>query len=184
MTSPRRQRRPPPARFSWAVVILAVTAATPARADFTVLHAFSDTDGASIPYGSVVHHDGWLYGTTAYTTSGTGDVVASGGAGGGAIYAVRPDGSGFRLVKSFTSATDGQNPFHGLTITGSSIIGVTRNGGAYGRGALFRVGLDGGNYSVLHHFTGGNGGAHPYVGPTLMGNTAYGMTRQRLPPAR
>lgn len=154
------------------------TSPRPVQAEFTILHAFSDTDGASVPFGSVIHHDGWLYGATAYTTSGTGNVAASGGVGGGAIYGVRPDGSGFHIVKSFTSSIDGQNPFHGLTVSGSSIIGVTRNGGLYGRGGLFRVGLDGGDFTVLHHFAGSAGGAYPYVGPTLVGSTLYGMTFQ------
>ncbi|MEX0670651.1 MAG: hypothetical protein WD060_09370, partial [Pirellulales bacterium] len=56
-----------------------VPAAT--RGKITILHAFSDTDNASVPFGSVIHHEGWLYGTTAFTTSGTGNVPAKGGVG-------------------------------------------------------------------------------------------------------
>ena len=146
------------------------------RGKITILHAFSDTDNAAVPFGSVIHHDGWLYGTTAFTTSGTGNVPVKGGVGGGAVYAIRPDGTGFRIVKAFSSSTDGQNPFQGLTVLGSSLVGVTRNGGQHGSGTLFSVGLDGTGFTVWHHFTGGDGGAHPYSAPVLAGDSLYGLT--------
>jgi uncharacterized repeat protein (TIGR03803 family) len=166
--------------IGWTLLIaLAAVAATgldPAHAEFAILHAFSDTDTASVPFGSVIHHDGWLYGTTAFTTSGTGNVPASGGVGGGAVYALRPDGSDFRIVKAFSSVQDGQNPFQGLTVSGTSLVGVTRNGGQHGSGALFTVGFDGSGFTVRHHFTGGAGGAYPYSAPILSGGSLYGLT--------
>lgn len=161
-----------------AGIVVGLVAAVPAaRGEFTILHAFSDADGGVVPFGSVIKDGEWLYGTTAFTTSGTGDVVASGGVGGGMIYAVRPDGTGFRIVKSFAAAADGQNPFHGLAVSGSSLVGVTRNGGRNGQGVLFKVGMQGDGYAVLHDFDTA-GGASPYVGPVVVGNTLYGMTFQ------
>lgn len=144
-----------------------------APAQFEIVHSFTNSDGAAVPFGSVVQYDGWLYGTTQWNaTDGSGM-----GTGAGAVYAVRPNGSDFRIVKSFTSTTDGANLFHGLTITDGVITGVTRNGGQYGAGTLFQVSTTGSSFSVLHHFAGGpSDGANPYNGPVLFGSTLYGLS--------
>lgn len=91
-------------------------------------------------------------------------------------FRIRTDGSEFQVVKSVPSSTDGHNLFHGLSIDGDTIIGVTRNGGDYGYGTLFGVKISGVDFTVLHHFGNGRDGRHPYNGPVLLDTTLYGMT--------
>jgi uncharacterized repeat protein (TIGR03803 family) len=141
---------------------------------FELIHAFTDADGATVPFGSVFEHDGWLYGTTQWNAS-AGSCPPT-GTGGGAVYRIRPDGNDFEVVKSFKTSTDGHNLFHGLSFDGQAITGVTRNGGHYGYGTLFSVKVSGADFRVLHHFGNGLDGRHPYIGPVLSEDTLYGMT--------
>ena len=41
--------------------------------------------------------------------------------GDGGIFAVRPNGTDFRIVKTFSSTTDGGNLFHGLSVADGGI---------------------------------------------------------------
>jgi uncharacterized repeat protein (TIGR03803 family) len=141
---------------------------------FEVIHVFTNADGTAVPFGSVCVHDGWLYGTTQWNAS-AGSCPPT-GTGGGTVYRIRPDGSGFQVVKSFTSTTDGHNLFHGLSFDGETITGVTRNGGHHGFGTLFSVKNSGADFTVLHHFGHGLDGRHPYNGPVRFGPMLYGMT--------
>ncbi|MEI7781218.1 MAG: choice-of-anchor tandem repeat GloVer-containing protein [Planctomycetota bacterium] len=139
-----------------------------------MIHAFTNADGAAVPFGSVCGHEDWLYGTTQWNAS-AGSCPPT-GTGGGSVYRIRPDGSKFQVVKSFPAVHDGHNLFHGLSIDGKTITGVTRNGGRYGSGTLFSVKMSGADFTVLHHFGNGRDGRHPYSGPVLFDNTLYGLT--------
>lgn len=97
--------------------------------------------------------DGALYGTTPL----------GGSAGQGTAYRINPDGSGFRLLKSFgTGSADGTRPVAAL-LEGSdgALYGTTGGGGALGYGTVFRLSEDGSTYSVLWSFTGAADGAYP-----------------------
>ena len=97
--------------------------------------------------------------------------------GDGGIFAVRPNGTDFRIVKTFSSTTDGGNLFHGLSVADGGITGVARNGGQANAGTLLQVATSGSNFSVLHHFSGGSSdGAYPYVGSAVVDNVLYGIT--------
>ncbi len=65
----------------------------------------------------------------------------------------------------------------GLTLVGSTLYGMTRNGGAYGDGNIFSVPLAGGTPTNVFSFNGTNGEL-PYGSLTLSadGSTLYGMT--------
>jgi uncharacterized repeat protein (TIGR03803 family) len=144
-----------------------------ADARFQILHAFTNAEGAAVPFGSVVADGGWLYGSTTWNSYAGSGI----GTGDGAIFAVRPNGTDFRIVKTFSSTADGSNLFHGLSVADGVITGVARNGGQSNAGTLFEVATTGSNFSVLHHFSGGSSdGAYPYVGPAVVGNTLYGIT--------
>ncbi len=87
--------------------------------------------------------DGALYG-----------VNYSGGLfGGGTVYKIAKDGTGYVDIHSFGSAGDGSTPFSSLIQTSDgSLYGTTNQGGASGNGTVFKLNSDGTNYSVLHSF--------------------------------
>lgn len=155
--------------------------------NFRALHTFSGTDGAR-PIGGVGVGTSTLYGTTY--EGGTGD--------GGTVWLMNLDGSGFNTLKHFTLGAGGDCRPTGLLTTlgiGTSDGKTTSYlmGTAAGweeseanYGAIFRVGLDGKNYSVLHVFDSVAGGASPrgdlqspssselpdYIGTTYRGGSA------------
>lgn len=129
-----------------------------------------NADGAQ-PSGALTRGtDGFLYG------------AASGGgtSADGALFKVRPDGSGFRAFYSFSapnSATslntnpDGAAPVNGLAAGGDGFFyGVTRGGGANGGGTVFQVSGDGSVFHALHSFTAGTDGNLPNGGLAAPGD--------------
>lgn len=98
----------------------------------------------------------------------------------GTIFKINTDGSGFALLYSFTnSIPEGANPYGSLTRVGDHLYGMTYYGGVADKGVLFRIGINGDGYTVLHPFSGApNDGARPYyTALTLVGTSLYGMTR-------
>jgi uncharacterized repeat protein (TIGR03803 family) len=134
-----------------------------------VLHSFTDgpADG-SFPFGSLVLAGSTLYGMTQ--TGGT--------SGGGTVFRIGTDGSGFGLLHSFASGPgDGARPRGDLTLSGSTLYGMTGLGGSSALGTIFGIETDGTGYSVLHSFAGGPGdGANPEGSLIILGSTLYGMT--------
>jgi uncharacterized repeat protein (TIGR03803 family) len=99
--------------------------------------------------------DGYLYG-----------VARAGGPNGtGTIFKIARDGTDFQLLHSFAAVTSSSTS--GLTVTvdgaapagplaaGSNgfFYGTTAQGGANGRGVLFRIAFDGTGFQVLHEFS-------------------------------
>lgn len=122
-----------------------------AAATETVLYAFrSDRDGAFPDSGLVQAADGTWYGTT----------YKGGPKGFGTVFRIVGEGDHFSeyVVYSFGDGGDGRYPSGGL-IQGKdgSFYGTTREGGAYGKGTVFRITLRGvqSSETVLHSF-GGN----------------------------
>ena len=132
---------------------------------FGLLHSFtgSASDGYN-PHGSLTLVGSQLYGMT-YT----------GGLGGGTIFRINTDGTGFGLLHNFAGGPDGQSPVGSLTLAGSKLYGMTAEGGIDDRGTIFSLNTDGTGYSMLHSFTGGDGSG-PDGSLTLSGSTLYGMT--------
>ena len=140
--------------------------------DYSILHSFGDAsvlnDGRT-PNGGLVLSGSVLYGMTP-----------SGGMNGvGTIFRINTDGSGYAIVRSFGSYSDGISPMGSLTLSGSTLYGMTQGGGRHGVGVIFQVNTDGSGYSVLHAFGEGTDydGAQPGNSRlTLSGSTLYGMT--------
>ena len=84
------------------------------------------------------------------------------------------------ILHNFTGgASDGAYPHGSLTLSGSTLYGMTNEGGSNNMGALFRMNTDGTGFGVLHSFTGGaSDGALPEGTLTLSGSKFYGMTRR------
>ena len=156
----------------------------PDGSGYQVLHRFgSDVGDGQAPYASLLKgSDGVFYGTT----------YAGGSNAAGTVFALNEDGSGYRVVRSFsTVATDGKNPWASL-IEGSdgALYGTTYGGGSGSAGTVFRLNKDGSGYAILRDFTfdayGGQGhnpeGAlvegrdGALYGTTLAGGTNYDGT--------
>jgi uncharacterized repeat protein (TIGR03803 family) len=139
---------------------------------FTQLVDFTGTTGTakgSVPGPLVLHADGNFYGTTA-----------AGGAGGfGTVFKMTPGGS-LTTLAEFTGtagAFKGSEPTGALAISGTTLYGVSRIGGAVNvnLGTIFRI-TTAGSFTALHDFTGPNG-ARPAGGLFLHSNgLLYGTT--------
>jgi uncharacterized repeat protein (TIGR03803 family) len=191
---------------------------------FSLLHTFTGGvgDGGN-PYGSLTLSGSTLYGTTSrggssdlgtvfkMNTDGTGFYLLHNFAGGntdgrgpadsltlsldgstlygmtpqggssdlGTVFKMKTDGSDFKLLYSFTGGTDGRLPGGSLTLSldGSTLYGMTSEGGSGGYGTVFQIKTDGSGFKLLHEFSGSDGG-YPYGSLTLSldGFTLYGMT--------
>ncbi len=166
-------RRPlPTARVLGAIALMAilVAGAAPAMA-YSVLHTHSP--GPQFSYSwLILDGSGTLYGTTYQ--GGTTDV--------GTVFRVKPDGTGFQVLHSFTGgASDGMYPFSSLVVDGSgNLYGTTVNGGPSDGGTVFRVKTDGTGFQLLHSFAGGvSDGSSPFASLILDGSgNLYGTTYQ------
>jgi uncharacterized repeat protein (TIGR03803 family) len=155
-----------------------VFAVNPDGTGFTNLHSFTVTDGSSstnldgaFPNAGLILSGAVLFGTTP--NGGTN--------GNGVVFAVNTDGSGFTNLYSFTGVNDGANPYAGLILSGGTLFGTAKSGGANGSGTVFAINTDGSGFTNLHDFmatdenTGTNtDGAYPAAGLILSGNTLYG----------
>jgi uncharacterized repeat protein (TIGR03803 family) len=152
-------------------IVLAVSH-FPAGADaqaistLTVLHNFgiSNEPPENLAAPVVQGPDGTLYGTTAQ-----GGINND-----GTVFKVQTNGTGLTVLKEFTNSPDGQNPRAGLVLSGGTLYGTTRGGGAYGLGTVFAVNTDGTGFTNLCSFQGWSDGANPQAGLVLSGSTLYG----------
>ncbi|MBI4659958.1 MAG: hypothetical protein HY735_14045 [Verrucomicrobia bacterium] len=116
--------------------------ASPIRIEMWFEHRNGDT-----PISLVQGTDGALYGT-----------APNGGAGNaGTVFKLNPDGTGFTVLKSFTS-TDGAVPL-GTLMQGSdgALYGTTRQGGDTGLGTVFKLNPDGSGFTILRNFNSSDG---------------------------
>lgn len=166
-----RQSNKSPVAPAIALVLCLVAVHSPAQT-YMVLHRFSGSDGAN-PAGKIVVSGTALYGAAA--NGGTSNR--------GTIFRVNTDGSNFAVLHNF-ALSDGAEP-NGveLSVSGGTLYGTTRLGGAtnryypYGAGTVFKVNSDGSDYAVMHSFGGGSGvsdGSFPQAGLVLSGETLYG----------
>jgi uncharacterized repeat protein (TIGR03803 family) len=143
---------------------------------FTLLHAFAGGSDGQQPAGSRLV----LSGTTLYGMTEYGGSSSSPGIGKGTIFKVNIDGSGYTVLHAFTGGTnDGASPQGGLTVIGGTLYGTTKNGGTSDYGTLFRIGIDGSDFGILHSFgSNTSGGVWPCGDLTLSGTTLYGTAQQ------
>ena len=132
---------------------------------YILLHSFStSTTNGENPYGSLITDGTNLYGMTYF--GGANDV--------GTIFRIGLDGSGFILLHSFSSlTTNGEHPYGSLISDGTNLYGMTQYGGTTGEGTIFKIGIDGSGFTLLHSF---NNMHYPYGSLLLNGTYLYGMT--------
>ena len=147
-----------------------------ASAQFSVLHSFTGgADGANPYYDAPVVSGSTLYGT-----------ANQGGAGGGVVFSVKTDGTGYNVLHTFTNtAPDGYQPLGSVVLSGSTLYGTTYYGGSgngtSGNGTVFAVNVDGSGYQTLHSFVTTTNGYKPYGTVTLSGSNPLrdDLLRQR-----
>jgi uncharacterized repeat protein (TIGR03803 family) len=154
---------------------------------FSVLHSFAATflsspftnsDGAN-PFGGLVLSGNSLYGTTRN----------AGNSGNGTVFVVSTNGTGFRVLHTFTAMSspfpptnsDGALPYAELTLLGNTLYGTTSRGGNGGGGTVFALNTDGTGFQTVQNFlldpSGTNtDGWNPIAGLILSGNILYGTT--------
>ena len=142
--------------------VFKITTAGAAR----VLHAFKGypTDGGT-PRAALINVGGKLYGTTS--TGGT--------YGQGTVFRMTTAGAETALYSFKEVSGDGRIPNASLTYLGGVLYGTTSQGGAEGKGTVFKV-TTGGAEMVLHSFGKGNDGATPQAGLVALGGALYGTT--------
>lgn len=127
-----------------------------------------DFDGStygSFPQASLYFDGTYLYGTTQ--NGGTNGI--------GTIFKILPNGSGFQTLKSFSGALNGLNPVSTLVSDGSYLYGITKSGGLYTKGTLFKIMPDGTNFLNIVDF---NDGALSLGSLIYEGSYLYGMTNE------
>ena len=134
---------------------------------YQVLHNFwHDDTQVCNPQGTLR-----LVGSTLYGTAISGE-------GFGEVYRIDTDGNNFAMIHSFEGgATDGYYPNESPIVVGSALYGTTEQGGTYNKGIVYKMDLDGGNFTILNSFGGSPDGAWPESGLVLIGATLYGTTR-------
>ncbi|MBF6559928.1 MAG: hypothetical protein IVW56_06525 [Candidatus Binataceae bacterium] len=112
---------------------------------FTILHSFGTRptsqpfnpgvcknllhcDGRN-PYGSLLINGPDLYGTTG----------KGGSFGGGTVFHIAIDGSGYAVLHSFSGKPDGKKPIDNVVLINQTLYGMTSAGGAHNQGAIFAV---------------------------------------------
>ncbi|MFH1549299.1 MAG: choice-of-anchor tandem repeat GloVer-containing protein [Planctomycetota bacterium] len=155
----------------FSLLLPAIFAIAPQTAfGITLLHEFAGgSDDGYYPDASLALSGSTLYGMT----------MLGGDYGAGVVFNVNTDGSGHGLLHEFAGgAEDGEQPLlSSLTLSGSTLYGMTRLGGDYNDGVVFKMNTDGSGYEVLHDFAGGpDDGAEPWGSLTLSGSTLYGIT--------
>ncbi len=136
-------------------------------AQYAKLLDFGTTDNGTHPHGEVISDGTFLYGMT--TDGGKNDR--------GAIYKVRPNGTGFTTILDFDVA-NGAAPVGGLISDGTFFYGLTLGGGDNGQGTIFKIMPDGSGFVSLFSFGYFESGGFPSGSLIYDGNFLYGTTTQ------
>jgi uncharacterized repeat protein (TIGR03803 family) len=151
----------------------------PSGANYTVLHTFDKTDGAS-PFAGVVFAGNYLYGTTEYGGKG----CSSNGC--GTLFSISPNGKFTTLWYFGTHTGDGENPIGNLFLYDGTLYGATQHGEGSrycesypgSCGAVFASGTLVNSERVLYALDGSLGvtpGAGVFVRKSkIYGTTLYG----------
>ncbi len=113
---------------------------------YQILRQFgTNSTGGTTPRGRLMEAaDGYLYGTAS----------AGGSTGNGTIFRLLKDGSGYSILKHFTTEpSEGWQPNGRLSEGADGLLyGLVSSGGASNSGGIFRIGKDGGSYALFASF--------------------------------
>jgi len=159
------------------VAAVAILVSATSASSTKIIYSFAGgNDGEYLDTDLVIDSAGNLYGST----------VQGGDFSSGTVFQLSPSGTGWThtVLYSFTSGTDGAEPYKGVTLDAhGNIYGTAVAGGGGscegGCGVVFKLTNSGGTWTqtVIHQFTGGSDGSGPGSGVTFdqQGNL-YGMT--------
>jgi uncharacterized repeat protein (TIGR03803 family) len=118
----------------------------------TVLYTFSGGADGGTPYAGLMHDAACnLYGTAQ----------SGGAANAGVVYKLDQAGQ-YSVLYTFTGGSDGAGPDAGvISDTAGNLYGTTFSGGTSGQGVVYKLDRAG-HETVLHNFTGGADGGHPW----------------------
>ena len=133
---------------------------------FAKLLDFGSIANGSFPSGSLISDGVFLYGMT--NSGGTNGV--------GAIFKIKPDGTGFAKLLDFQGAVTGSSPRGSLISDGVFLYGMTSRGGTSDMGTLFKIKLDGTGFAKLVDFAGSTNGKYPFGSLISDGTFLYGLT--------
>lgn len=124
----------------------------------------TNSDGAG-PMGGLI-----ASGDTLYGTCNVGGLY-----GFGTIYSLKTNGTGFTVLKHFTGAPDGKDPYCELLLVSNVLYGTTAAGGSFGRGTVFQMNPDGSGFNIIKSFAGPDG-MLPLGPVTWSDGVLYGTT--------
>jgi uncharacterized repeat protein (TIGR03803 family) len=127
---------------------------------FHLLHTFlgGANDGVGVANALTV------VGSTIYGATGNGGTNNR-----GTVFSMNTDGTGFQVLRSFSSGPSLS------TVVGSTIYGTTGIGGTSNDGTLFAMNTDGSGFHTLHNFNGTTDGKLVTPDVTLVGSTLFGV---------
>jgi uncharacterized repeat protein (TIGR03803 family) len=147
--------------------------------NFSTLYTFTNGMDGAKPSAGLLLSGSTLYGTTAGTISGSSY---------GTVFMMNTNGYPFSVLHRFSAPSsihftndDGFSPSGPLFLSGSTLYGVTTDGGANGYGTLFTNASDGPSFGPAYTFAALSGfplinsdGANPQGGVVLSGATLFG----------
>jgi uncharacterized repeat protein (TIGR03803 family) len=137
-------------------------------ANFAVLHHFTNNPDGINPRSRLVLNDATLYGTTS----------GGGSNGMGVIFKINTNGSGYSVIYQFSNSPAAALPYVGLIIASNTLYGVASSGGISNAGAVFSLGTNGANFTIIHSFTN-NEGLSPQSSLAWRDGVLYGATLSR-----
>ena len=172
---------------------------TPGSSGWTesVLYTFTGgNDGREPSARLLLDAAGNLYGTTLLG----GNINSACSSGCGTVFKLTHGSSGWTesVVYPFTGGADGASPYDGLAFDAAgNLYGTTYAGGTSGNGTVFKLspGSNGWTETVLHAFSGGYDGKHPYgdlildaagnlYGTAFQGGAGFGVVFELLPDSK
>ncbi len=138
---------------------------------FSVMYHFTGGADGGQPFSELLLSGSTLYGTASVGGNSDSD---------GTIFKITTGGSFTALYPLNDSAGDGLGPIGSLALSGSTLYGVTSDGGSGDNGTVYSFNTSSKAFTVLHAFTddanNNNDGAVPEAGLVLSGSTLYGTT--------
>ncbi|HXB83167.1 MAG TPA: choice-of-anchor tandem repeat GloVer-containing protein [Candidatus Acidoferrum sp.] len=147
----------------------AIFRARPDGKDNYPLHYFDGKQEGCTPMGGVTfgYRSSIFYGTTKSCGNSTK---------GGTIWSEHISSRNIEVLHAFDLASDGGNPESAPVQVGDTLYGTTRNGGAHGRGTLYRIDMKTAAFKVVHAFGEGTDAGYPMGGLVELGGKLYGTS--------
>jgi len=126
--------------------------------DFTNLYTFTATVGQTGGLGTNSDGDEPLAGLILLSNVLFGVTGSGGEAGFGTVFRINSDGTDFTNLHNFSAITnDGANPEAQLILLNNTLYGTATGGGSSGNGAIFKLNIDGTDYTNIYSFSATSG---------------------------